>query len=85
MGWQKCSGIRRSYLEGVDAFNNKEHLRKGEKSSKQITCCNDQKSTVARKGKSRAFQRDLMNSGTRTRRHNHLNGVIQEAFEQASS
>lgn len=35
----------------------------GEKSSKQITCCNDQKSTVARKEKSPAFQRGLMNSG----------------------
>lgn len=33
----------------------------GEKSSKQITCCNDQKSTVARKAKSPAFQRGLMN------------------------
>lgn len=35
----------------------------GEKSSKQITCCNDQKSTVARKGKSPALQRGLMNIG----------------------
>lgn len=35
----------------------------GEKSSKQITCCNDQKSTVAKKGKSPALQRGLMNIG----------------------
>ncbi|KKF36300.1 hypothetical protein SY86_14015 [Erwinia tracheiphila] len=33
-----------------------------EKSSKKITCCNDQKSTVARKGKSPALQRGLMNN-----------------------
>ncbi|RLY04914.1 hypothetical protein EAI44_13235 [Escherichia coli] len=38
-------------------------VKNGEKSSKQITCCNDQKSTVTRKGKSPAFQRGLMNSG----------------------
>ncbi|EFI3866025.1 hypothetical protein HH623_005366 [Escherichia coli] len=32
-----------------------------EKYNKQITYCNDQKSTVARKAKSPAFQRGLMN------------------------
>ncbi|MCH7154768.1 hypothetical protein EFJ91_17245 [Escherichia coli] len=35
----------------------------GEKYSTQITCCNGQKFTVARKRKSPAFQRGLMNSG----------------------
>ncbi|PSY36851.1 hypothetical protein C7B09_24530 [Escherichia albertii] len=33
----------------------------GEKYNKQITCCNDRKSTVARKEKSPALQRGLMN------------------------
>ncbi|WP_237765993.1 hypothetical protein, partial [Escherichia albertii] len=32
-----------------------------EKYNKQITCCNDRKSTVARKEKSPALQRGLMN------------------------
>ncbi|MFI7785512.1 hypothetical protein EN46_18405 [Citrobacter amalonaticus] len=56
--------------------------RNGVKSSKQITCCNDQKSTVARKEKSPAFQRGLMNSGARTRNRTKDTGIFNQIAEK---
>ncbi|RSC15585.1 hypothetical protein EGS84_00830 [Citrobacter koseri] len=58
------------YLKVTNIFEN------GEKSSKQITCCNDQKSTVAKKGKSPALQRGLMNFGARTRNRTKDTGIF---------
>lgn len=55
--WGKAHQRVLRYLKVTNICEN------GEKSSKQITCCNDQKSTVARKGKSPALQRGLMNIG----------------------
>ena len=56
----------------------------GEKSSKQITCCNDQKSTVARKEKSPALQRGLMNSGARTRNRTKDTGIFNPLLYRLS-
>ena len=64
-------------------FITKNICEKGEKSSKQLTCGNDQKSTVARKGKSPAFQRGLMNSGARTRNRTKDTGRIKPDMPSA--
>ncbi len=53
-------------------------------SSKQITSCNYQKSTVARKEKSLAFQQGLMNSGARTRNRTKDTGIFNPLLYRLS-